>query len=221
MLLISALIILFILKLRFPKGKSISEILVKRYGRQGLLLFRNCEKFDFKLRKIKCDIEFLTTCIEHNLRPTFVNFKLYNDKLERSPLYSSFQRKLLENELKEKRSQERVIRRKLNTSLASLERVTIWIDFAKLTHMIYRNSNKKICQVKRIHSRKLFGLGLRNQNSTIDPDNLIFNYSDRHLTDEEQDALVNGLQFGLPPSKINYHRYFLEFEKFFSKFKGK
>ena len=37
---ITALVVLFITKLRFPKGKSIHNIIQERYGRPLLLLFR-------------------------------------------------------------------------------------------------------------------------------------------------------------------------------------
>ena len=66
MIFICSLIFLFLIKIRFPKGISISEILTKRYGQQGLKIFRETEKVDFKLKKIKCDIEFLKTCISNN-----------------------------------------------------------------------------------------------------------------------------------------------------------
>ena len=44
-------VVLFIMKIRFFPGKSIANIITKRYGRQHLNLFRNCEKNDYKLRK--------------------------------------------------------------------------------------------------------------------------------------------------------------------------
>ena len=62
----AALVLLFIIKLRFPKGKNIHHITETRYGRPLLNLFRKFENLDFKIRKTLCDIEFLEVCLENN-----------------------------------------------------------------------------------------------------------------------------------------------------------
>ena len=80
MIFICSLIFLFLIKFRFSKEDPISEILTKRYGQQGLKIFRETEKVDFKLKKIKCDIEFLKTCISNNLQPDFVKFLIVQQK---------------------------------------------------------------------------------------------------------------------------------------------
>ena len=59
---IAALVILFLLKLRFPRGTQLSTVIVKRYGRQGLQLFRGLEKTSNKLKKNEADLKFLKTC---------------------------------------------------------------------------------------------------------------------------------------------------------------
>ena len=41
----AALVLLFIIKLRFPKGKNIHHIIETRYGRPLLNLFRKFKKF--------------------------------------------------------------------------------------------------------------------------------------------------------------------------------
>ena len=102
MIFIYSLVLLFILKLRFPKGKSIIRILVERYGHQVIKVFRQFEKFDFKLKKLECDLQFLNKCKSNNLIPKFVNFKLYDDNIRSTHFYKSFQRKLLEQEIKTK-----------------------------------------------------------------------------------------------------------------------
>ena len=93
------LILLFILKLKFPKRKSIVNYITKRYGRTVLTLFRQCEKLDYKLKKIQEDLVFLQTCLENELTPTFVNFKLHNAHLRSGPLYKNFQKKLIHEEI--------------------------------------------------------------------------------------------------------------------------
>ena len=66
--------LLFLLKLRFPPHRSLTTTILNRYGRDGLRLYRQHEKLDYKLRKAKADLDFLLTCQTHNLKPKFLNF---------------------------------------------------------------------------------------------------------------------------------------------------
>ena len=194
---------MFISKLRFPKKVSIVTILNRRYGNQGIKIYRTVEKLDFKLKKTRCDINFLQNCISNNLTPTFVRFRLYKNDLHSTHMYRNFQKKLLEKELKSKRSQERIISHQLDVSKENLRCIVSIFDYAHLTQLISTSNNKKINSVNKTQERKLFKLGLRayNHEHKIDPNKVIFNYSSRRLKQEEINALTNGLKFGLPPKK--------------------
>ena len=102
----AALVLLFIIKLRFPKGKNIHHIIETRYGRPLLNLFRKFENLDLKIRKNLCDIEFLEVCLENNLTPKFVYFKLYRKDIRHSNQSTKFQTSLLNNELSEKKTEK-------------------------------------------------------------------------------------------------------------------
>ena len=215
MSLIISLVVLFIMKIRFLPGKSIACIITKRYGRQHLNLFRNCEKTDYKLRKTKCDLEFLETCYNNGLLPKFLNFRLYTTRYSSSHLYREFQRKLLEKEIKFKKSQVRILQNKKDHLYNQLKDSSLLIDLPYFHGFISKANVFKISSVQLTHSKKLFNLGLRCQFEKLSPDKIIFNYSNRILTPEEKEALSHGLKYGLIPPKINYSKFFLSFEKFF------
>ena len=61
--------------------------------------FRNLENIDLKLRKSTCDRTFLETCLDNNITPKFLNFKLYREDIRSSSQYKKFQEQLLEEEL--------------------------------------------------------------------------------------------------------------------------
>ena len=189
---------MFISKLRFPKKVSIVTILNRRYGNQGIKIYRTVEKLDFKLKKTRCDINFLQSCISNNLAPTFVRFRLYKNDLHSTHMYRNFQKNLLEKELKSKRSQERIISHQLDVSKENLRCIVSTFDFVHLTQLISTSNNKKINSVNTTQERKLFKLGLRayNHEHKIDPNKVIFNYSSRRLNQDEINALANGLKFG-------------------------
>ena len=214
-LFITSLVFLFIIRIRFPRNKTVIEILRHRYGEQVLKIYRDCEKLDYKIKKTEEDIHFLTSCIRNKLTPKFVNFKLYSSRIRRTSFYSDFQKKLLEQELNEKKTQKRTLVSRFSVISSNLKAAISWLDFNHIFSYINNHNSKKIEEVKEVHRRKLFNLGLRTAREELDPNKLIFNYSRKILSTKEINALANGLKFGLPPKKINYHKFFLSFEKLF------
>ena len=53
---VSAIMILFLILLWFPKSVSISDILRRRYGQSTLKRMRNFKKLDYRLRKAELDL---------------------------------------------------------------------------------------------------------------------------------------------------------------------
>ena len=62
--------------------------------------------------------------------------------------------------------------------------------------------------------QKKFNVPPRKQQPKHDPDRVIFNYSKISLSDAEKSLLVKGLRFSLPPKKLNYADYLVNFELF-------
>ena len=101
----TTLVLLFLLRIRYPKGKSISQIILHRYNYSALQAFRNFEKTDLKLKKTDKHIEFLETCLHYEVFPKFVQFKVTSNKFKKTAHYKRCQIEILKHEL---RSQERI-----------------------------------------------------------------------------------------------------------------
>ena len=76
LMIVAAIIFLFLIRLQFPKPKSISEILRRRYGQSILKILRTFEKLNYLIREAELDLEFLLRCRDSNVIPNFLNFKL-------------------------------------------------------------------------------------------------------------------------------------------------
>ena len=76
LMIVAAIIFLFLIRLQFPKSKSISEILRRRYGQSILKILRTFEKLNYLIRKAELDLEFLLRCRDSNVIPNFLTFKL-------------------------------------------------------------------------------------------------------------------------------------------------
>ena len=69
-------VILFLSRIRFPPGKSLVQILTKRYKNNGsLAVFRKYQRAELKLGKAKLDLVFLKKCKQHDTPSRFLNFK--------------------------------------------------------------------------------------------------------------------------------------------------
>ena len=146
------------------------------------------------------------------MTPKFLNFKLANSSMKYSRTYKECQTLLLKEEIKEKKS---IIYRQ-NKEFKMLEKtikskVSIF-DFSHISCLFLVGNDIKLAKVKQVHHKKLFALGLRDQVPSNDPDKVIFNFSSHVLTDLEKKVLAKGLNFTLPPVKLNYADYFTPYE---------
>ena len=100
---IISLVFVFLTRLRFPSRLSIAEVLRKRYGDWTLKLVRKIEKSNIKHKKALLDLQFLKICEDHNVIPKFLCFKVANSNLCSFSTYRRCQRKLLWEEIYNKR----------------------------------------------------------------------------------------------------------------------
>ena len=97
------LVFLFVVLVRSPRGKSIADIIISRYGEAYIRKIRRFEKRDFKLRKSHLDQRFLLDFNENVVILSFLRFKLSNKHLKNSHVCKKCQIRLLEQEIKSKR----------------------------------------------------------------------------------------------------------------------
>ena len=92
-------VFLFLIRLRFPKSKSISNILSRRYGQSTPKRIQKFEKIDYGLSKAELDLELLLQCRDSNVIPNFLNFCVSSQYLKASLTYGQCQLKLLQEEI--------------------------------------------------------------------------------------------------------------------------
>ena len=99
MIFVTELVFIFLTRLKFPSRLSIAEVLRKRYGNQTLKLIRKFKKTDIKHKKAFLDLQFLKVCEDHKVIPKCFCFKVANSNLRYSSTYRQSQRKLLLEEI--------------------------------------------------------------------------------------------------------------------------
>ena len=115
MLKVISLALLFLVRLRFPVDKFVACVLRSKYGNTVIKDIRKFEKIDFALRNCKLDLLFLETCLENQIIPKFLNFRVSNLHLKTSRACHACQLKLLRQEISFKRSRMKTLENDFNT----------------------------------------------------------------------------------------------------------
>ncbi|XP_069983746.1 uncharacterized protein [Penaeus vannamei] len=160
-----------------------NELHQKQVCQTALDTFRRTEKLSYRSKKLQKDIKFLNLC------------KYYDT--EKSPT---------------KRKKETVITDKLNKDYLNLKSILSPLDYICITRLINNNAHKKMVKVDNSHSNKLLKLVI-DVKKKVDKNKVIFNFSDKNLSEEQKDILSHGLDYCLPPTKVSFHKFFLYFEK--------
>ena len=215
-----ALVLSFILKLRFPVNRSVRDIIQRRYGANVLRCFRRLEQADLRCLKLAADLHFLETCETNDLTPKFLNFRLAARHLQSQRSSSSYRRNLLQKEISHKYSTKYSNDTTRSNLLDELRRLTTFLDYNHLINYIKNCNRKKELAYEERHSRKLHRLGLENNFAKLEADKVIFNFSSHPLSLIEKDALSLGLKFCFNPMKLDYVNHFVAFEKLFLSLKS-
>ena len=209
------LVLLFIIRLRFPTSRSIADVISKRYSQEILRLVRRFESADLKHKKCELDIGFLDKCIKHELFPTFVRFKVANSQLRGSKVHRDCQLRLLKQELSNKKRKLTVLKKRLDHLKAEVSVSVSWIDFVHVSNCFLKHNDKVLIKTRLVHEKKLVQLGLQSTTETNNPEKVIFNYSSRILNNAEKLLLSKGLNLSIPPKKLNYADTLAPFEMLF------
>ena len=210
-----ALVFMFLIRLRFPKNLSLIQVIHKRYGNTVIKLVRRFEKLDFKHRKATLDLQFLKTCQEFKVTPKFLQFRVANDSLKQSQTYQTCKKRLLLEEIRIKKKNLKTLVRELSVVKEELLRSISFLDVNHVFNLIVSTNQKSILKCRHFQQKKLRKLipGYKPEISpdSHDPEKVISNFSSHLLSDSEKILLCKGLRLALPPKKIDYADFLLQF----------
>ena len=96
-----------------------------------------------------------------------------------------------------------------------------FIDLNHVCNLFLIGNDKAILKHKQIQNKKLTNLRVTTlENSSHDSDKVIYNFSNYKLTESEKSVLCKGLEFAIPPSKLEYADFMLPFELLFRDIKN-
>ena len=217
MFFVISLVFIFLTRLRFPSRLSIAEVLRKRYGDQTLKLVRKFEKTDIKHKKALLDLQFLKICEDHNVIPQLLHFEVANSNLRFCSTYRRCQRKLLREEIYNKRLVVSKLDKGSKSLYNNVKSNLNLIDFHHVLNISLTSNEKDLEQIKFRDLSKLknpipnFTWDLV-ATSSHDPEKVIFNFSSYKLSSTDKDLFSKRLRFAIPPKQIDYSNFMTEFE---------
>ena len=204
---------IFLVRLRFSPEKSVADVIRKRYDNDTLVKVRKFEKHDLRCKKTSLDISFIETCLESDLIPNFVCFRTANKKLKNSHTYDKCHKLLLSEELSNKKERHDFHLSELNKLKFDLYNTLSRLDFLYVTSLFLERNARLIEDIRLAQNIKL--TKLKSETLKHNANDQIFNYSSHTLTKAQESLLMKGLNYALPPKRLKYEDYYLNFELFF------
>ena len=149
---IFTIVFLFIIRTRFPRTKSLIDVIRFRYGNNVVKFIRKFEKLDYRLRKINVDIDFLNSCLENDLCPTFLGFKMSSNRLQNSESYQRSTSLFLHEELTFKSIEREKIIREMQKITSDLRMVISFIDWIHVSNKFMESNKKAIKHVQEVQN---------------------------------------------------------------------
>ena len=128
-------------------------------------------------------------------------------------LFLDLLKSLLKQEISHKKRNFRTLRRDLTSVRSEFSLKLSFIDLNHVCNLFLINNQ--------IQNKNLTNLRVATlENSSHGPDKVIYNFSDCKLTEGEKSVLCKGLEFAIPPSKLEYVHFMLPFELLFHDIKN-
>ena len=109
----------------------------------------------------------------------------------------------------------------MKTLQNELVRTLSLVDYSHIISLFSKSNDDTLSKCKETHKKKLYKLGYFERDKDVnDPDQVIHNFSSYTLNDTEKKLLAKGLNFALPPRKLNFADYMAPFELLYKDVKG-
>ena len=127
----------------------------------------------------------------------------------------------MKQELSNKKSARRTTDAQLKTLKSELVRTLSLVDYTHVISLFSRSNDAILTKCQEVHKKKLYSLGyFERDKDANDPEQVIHNFSSYVLSDDEKSLLSKGLNFALPPKKLNFADHMTPFELLYKNVKG-
>jgi len=210
-----------VIPIQIPLTKPTRFLFIKEnYGHDSYKLYQYYEKTTLKFVRLLTDLDFLKKCKENYLIPKFLQFKVANTMLLYTRAYQQCQNILFKEEINQKKKQIKYLSMILDNIYDELSNIFPPLVMSKIHEIIdeiqyyernvkyqthvnkfqtlinirykeeqKRNNQRAFLYVQSIHKTR------NNNDNEEDKPKLLWNFSNRHLTEEEHKVLEKGMSY--------------------------
>ena len=187
-----AVIFLFIVRVQFPKSKSVAEVTPARYA-NTIKRIQILQKLNYCLCKVELDLEFLCKCNNNNVESKFLNFRVANNHLKYSSTYNQSESNFLREKIRQKKATVPILQKK---DLVLFKYLYKWasFDWFGIASTLFFWINANISKISTNSCMKI---------TENDPEKISLNFSKYELSDAEKKLLAEVLNFSFAPTQLN------------------
>ena len=147
-------IFLFMVRVQFPKSKSIAEVIRARYA-NTITRIQILQKLDCCLCKVELDLEFLCKCNNNSVEAKFLNSRVASNHLKYSSTYNQCQSNLLREKICQKKTTVPILQKE---NLVLLKHLYKWasFDWFDIASTLFFWINAKISKLKSLAQQENF-----------------------------------------------------------------
>ena len=201
---------LFSVLLKFCTTKKLFTYFHQRYNEEQINFLNQLIKTRGKLRNLKSSVSFLKSCLLKKVIPRYIHNRIVKSRLNHSP---ALERAFIKDEIEKKKC---LIERLYSNRLWLWKRTKSFLsffDFIRFSRYL-ANIDEHKCKLNNNRNSRNLNLLIHKRfgNNCSDKKKNIINLSNYKLTESEEFILSHGLNFSIPPKKLNREEIFAEFE---------
>ena len=181
----------------------------RKYDEVSIQDLRRYERLKIKANNCKLHTKFLLNCQQLNIFPKFTTF---NCNIANKSDEHFIKKRLLKSAVQRKDKEQRTI--DLKSSEYHLRNTLSSLDFYIIFRSVNANVKKREKTIINTHVKKLSRL-TENESMPFQRKEIIRNYSNYSLTEDETDILMNGLKYSIAPLTLNKTEILTTFEKIY------
>ena len=135
-------------------------------------------------------MEFLNLCVENNVIPKFIQFRVANKELRNCVAYRKCVNKLLQQEIINKKQRYRFLEKSIKSVKDELLLSINLFDYIRVCNLFLVKNDKSLRSHQKIHIKKLLALTKGINNVGHDPKTVIFNYS-KYKPNKQEESLLS------------------------------
>ena len=199
--------------MKFHSTYKLFKTLKNRYNTYQVKLLNNLVGLKGKIQSKKCLLRHLKSCLHYRVAPSYIAQRLKASKVKVS---ATIEIAFIQDEIENISSGVKYYQSQFRKTWVEVRKTVSFYDLFRVSRYICKINEELAVRERRKHGKKLQYLIQKRYGSSFKFTGNVVNLSDYVFDDNEKFVLEHGLNFAIPPRKVNKEEVLAEFESLFS-----